>query len=226
MFYTVNNLCTKGLMNKEMQKNPFSQPWFDREFQTSFDPHRHRKAAQKPSTSAASDAQDHPSGLRSIHPWRSAHYWFDREDFDDTLVALGTHLFVSAFLVGAGHIVNGIQALYSEKVIPLTRSHGNLGDSPTKIELEWGDRWSQISGFSGMWFGGDYVLQLTFRTHKGKVYGPFGNMHYVYNIQPFRLVIQPDEKIVALSGVVSTGDNGKNLHLGALGLILCKDDSK
>jgi hypothetical protein len=49
-------------------------------------------------------------------------------------------------------------------------------------------------------------------------------MNYAYNIQPFRLVIQPDEKIVALSGVVSTGDNGENRHLGALGLILCKDE--
>ena len=67
------------------------------------------------------------------------------------------------------------------------------------------------------------MVQLTFRTHQGQVYGPFGSMNYAQNIQPFRLVIHPDESIVALSGVVSTGDNGKNRHLGALGLVLRKD---
>jgi hypothetical protein len=166
----------------------------------------------------------HSSLLRSIPPWRSASRWFDLEDFDDTPIAQSTHLFVSAFLVRAGDIVDGIQALHGAKPAPLTPPHGNLAVSQAKIELEPGDQWSEISGFSGEWFGGDYVLQLTFCTHQGKVYGPFGSMNYAHNIRPFHLVIQPDEKIVALSGVVSTGDNGKNRHLGALGLALCKDE--
>src|SRR5579864_3400764 len=119
-----------------------------------------------------------PFALRSIHPWRSANCWFDQEDFDDTSVAQSTHLFVSAFLVRAGDIVDGIQALYGEKVIPLTPPHGNIDVYQAKIELEPGDRWSEISGFYGEWFGGNYVLQLTFCTRQGKVYGPFGSMNY------------------------------------------------
>ena len=167
-----------------------------------------------------------PLPLRAIYPWRSASYWFDQEDFDDTPVALGTDLFVNAFLVRAGDIVDGIQALYSEQHIPLTLPHGNLTGHQTKIELESGDQWSEISGFYGEWFGGNYVVQLTFCTRQGQVYGPFGSLNYVYKSRPFHLVIRPDEKIVALSGVVSTGDNGKNLHLGALGLILCKQENE
>jgi hypothetical protein len=130
---------------------------------------------------------------------------------------------ISAFLVRAGMIVDGIQALYGEEAILLAPPHGNLEEYNTKIMLEPGDTWSEISGFYGNWFGGSYILQLTFHTHKGKTYGPFGNMEYAENIQPFSLVVQPNESIVALSGVVSFGDNGKNRHLGALGLVLRKE---
>jgi hypothetical protein len=198
-------------------------PQGDPEFQTSFDLRVLSLAPEVPSNHATSDTQDSPSLQRVIPPWRSANRWFDQEDFDDTPFAQGTHLSIRAFLVRAGDIVDGIQALYSEKVISLTPSHGNLADDHRRVELEPGDRWSEISGFFGDWFGGNYVLQLTFFTQRGKVYGPFGSMNYAQNIQPFHLSVQPDEKIVALSGVVSTGENGKNRHLGALGLILRKE---
>lgn len=193
-----------------------ANPQTDPEFQTRF--------GLRVLRFAQSDTQDQHPALRASKPWRSASRWFDREDFDDTPFAQETHLSVSAFLIQAGDIVDGIQALYSEKFVSVTPPHGNLASDHTKIELEPGDRWSEISGFFGNWFGGNYVLQLTFHTHQGKVYGPYGSMNYAQNIHPFRLIIQPDENIVALSGVVSTGDNGKNRHLGALGLILRKEE--
>lgn len=168
---------------------------------------------------------ENASPLRLIQPYRTANQWFDQGDFNDTQFAQSTNLSISAFLVRAGDIVDGIQALYGEQYVPLAPSHGNIDDYNTNITLEPGDRWSKISGFYGDWFQGIYVLQLTFHTHQGRVYGPFGSMNYAQNIQPFSLVIQPDESIVALSGVVSFGDNGRNRHLGALGLVLRKDES-
>ena len=160
------------------------------------------------------------SSLRVIEPFRSADQWFDEGAFNDTEIVKQTNRSISAFLVQAGNIVDGIQALYGEEAIPLAPSHGNLAEDQTKITLEPGDRWSEISGCYGSWFGGSYVLQLTFHTHQGKTYGPFGNMQYAEDIQPFSLMVQPNERIVALSGVVSFGDNGNNRHLGALGLVV------
>lgn len=200
-----------------------ASPQADPEFQTGFGLRVLSLAQQKPSNNVSLDTHGHPPLLRSIRPWRSANRWFDLEDFDDAPLAQSTHLSISAFLIRAGDIVDGIQSLYSEKFVPLTPPHGNIDGYQLKIELEPGDRWSEISGFSGDWFGGNYVLQLTFHTHQGKVHGPFGSMNYAQNIQPFRLIIQPDEEIVAFSGVVSSGDNGRNRHLGALGLILRRD---
>lgn len=167
---------------------------------------------------------ENASSLRVIEPFRSANQWFDQEDFNDMQFVRSANLSICTFLVRAGDIVDGIQALYSEKSIPLAPAHGNIDEYHTKVALEPGDTWSEISGFYGEWFQGTYVLQLTFRTHQGRVYGPFGSMNYAQHIQPFRLVIQPDERIVALSGVVSLGDNGRNRHLGALGLVLRKDE--
>jgi hypothetical protein len=164
------------------------------------------------------------SYLRVLAPFRSADRWFDKEDFNDTQLMRNTHQIVSAFRVQAGDIVDGIQALYGELPIPLAPPHGTIHADYHKVMLEPGDTWSEISGFYGDWFQGLYVLQLTFRTYQGRVYGPFGSMNYAENIQPFRHVIQPDEDIVAISGVVSSGDNGRNLHLGALGLVLHRRD--
>ena len=167
--------------------------------------------------------QKNVSSLRVIEPLRSANRWFDQGDFNDASLVQNENQSIQAFLVQAGDIVDGIQALYSEKRFSLTPPHGNINDDHARIALEPGDTWSEISGFTGNWFGGNYVVQLTFRTHQGRVHGPFGSMNYAQDIQPFRLVIQSDESIIALSGVVSTGDNGKNRHLGAIGLVLRKD---
>lgn len=162
--------------------------------------------------------------LRQIAAYRTANRWFDQGDFNDLPLVQNSNLSISTFLVRAGNIVDGIQALYGEQAITLAPPHGNLKEGSIRITLEPGDRWSKISGFYGDWFAGLYVVQLTFHTREGRTYGPFGDMGYATNIQPFSLVIQPDESIIALSGVVSFGDNGRNRHLGALGLVLRKDE--
>jgi len=190
-----------------------------------------KKAHAKPSSPQGKNnntpkrAQENSSFLREIEPFRLANQWFDEGYFNDTQLVLSTRLPISTFRICSGDIVDGIQALYSEKAIELAPAHGNVNQNHTRITLESGDRWSEISGFYGSWFGGLYVLQLTFRTQQGQIYGPFGSMNYGQNIQPFSLTIQPDETILALSGVVSFGDNGKNRHLGALGLVLRKDEA-
>ena len=172
----------------------------------------------------ASNNQSAPSSpLRVIDSFRQVEYWFDEETFDDTDLVYDERQEVRAFLIHAGNIVDGIQAHYGAGELPLAPAHGNVGEHDTKIVLDPDDAWSEISGCRGEWFGGDYVVQLTFHTRSGKIYGPFGDMAYAENIQPFSLAIQPDEHILALCGVTSFGDNGKNRHLGALGLILHKE---
>jgi hypothetical protein len=180
---------------------------------------------QDKNSSTLETTQNSSSSWREIEPFRLANQWFDEGYFNDTQLVQSMNLPVSAFLINSGDIVDGIQALYGGKAIELAPAHGNVGQNHASITLESGDRWSEISGFYGSWFGGLYVLQLTFRTQQGLIYGPFGSMNYAANIQPFCLTIQPDESILALSGVVSFGDNGRNRHLGALGLVLSKDEA-
>jgi hypothetical protein len=196
----------------------------DLEVQTNFTLHMVRSRQSKQLDKIDPTLPTNASILRVIEPFRSADRWYDQGNFNDTSHTQNENLSINAFSVQAGDIVDGIQAFYSEKFIPLAPPHGNINEYSAKITLEPGDTWSEISGFYGDWFGGNYVLQLTFHTHQGRTYGPFGSMNYAQNIHPFHLIIQPDEKIVALSGVVSSGDNGRNSHLGALGLVLRKNE--
>jgi hypothetical protein len=165
----------------------------------------------------------HENSLRTIEPYREADRWFDEGSFNDGEQMRDMTASIKGFRLHAGNIVDGIQALYAEDSGIVMPPHGNVGEGDFEIELEPGDSWSRIEGFYGEWFGGEYVLQLTFSTRQGKTYGPYGNMDYATDINPFSLVAEPGEHIVALTGTVATGDNGRNLHLGALGLILRRE---
>jgi hypothetical protein len=136
--------------------------------------------------------------------------------FDDT--ALATTQPLTQLIVRWGNIVDSIQVFYGTPPIG-TSVYGGLGGGPTTLSLG-DDPITEISGFTGYWFGANYVLQLTIRTRSNVVYGPFGDMSYANGAKtPFTLKAEANEQIVGFFGSATYGDNGKSVFLGSLGAI-------
>ena len=51
--------------------------------------------------------------------------------------------------------------------------HGGNGGTPNTVAIPAGDAAAQVSGYTGVWFGWNCVLQITITTRNGKVFGPF-----------------------------------------------------
>lgn len=137
--------------------------------------------------------------------------------FDDTSAAQGLQQSLTVIRVQSGDIVDGIQACYGSARTSLPH-HGGSGGTVTEIVLDQGDGIAQISGFYGGWFGGNYILQLTIQTKKGKTYGPFGTMAFETTRTPFSLVVNANEQVIAFFGSVAPGNNGQSQFLGSLGM--------
>lgn len=76
-----------------------------------------------------------------------------------------------------------------------------------------------VSGYTGYWFGGSYVLQITIRT-KSNVFGPYGDMAYAQSSTPFSFQVEANEQIVGFFGSATYGNNGQSVFLGSLGVIV------
>lgn len=137
--------------------------------------------------------------------------------FDDTSAAQSLQQPLTVIHVQHGNIVDGIQAFYGSARTALPH-HGGNGGTATEIVLDPGDGVTQISGFYGGWFGGNYILQLTIHTKQGKTYGPFGDMQYATTRTPFSLAANANEQTIAFFGSVAYGNNGQSQFLGSLGM--------
>ncbi len=78
---------------------------------------------------------------------------------------------------------------------------GDSGTAAPEIVLDSGDYLVGISGYTGVWFGWDCVLQISFTTKNGKVYGPYGSMNNASSKVAFTSPTPPSgHAIVAFSG--------------------------
>lgn len=137
--------------------------------------------------------------------------------FDDTSAAQSLQQPLTSIRVQSGNIVDAIQVCYGSTRTALPH-HGGIGGAVTEVVLDQGDGIAQFSCFYGSWYGGNYILQLTIHTKKGKTYGPFGTMEYATTQTPFSLVVNSNEQAIAVFGSVAYGNNGQSQFLGSLGI--------
>jgi hypothetical protein len=136
--------------------------------------------------------------------------------FDDNAQATTQPL--NQLIVRHGNIIDSIQAFYGSPSVG-TPVHGGNGGGPTPVPLS-GDPIIEVSGYTGYWFGADYVLQITIKT-RSRTYGPFGNMDYASGVKtPFAMTAQANEEIVGFFGSAAYGNNGQSVFLGSLGVII------
>jgi len=156
-----------------------------------------------------------PSQYRQLGPVGD-NTW-SAEPFDDTEAAKKLKEPLTKIRVYHGDIIDGIQAFYGSEQKAL-RLHGGRKTGYEDIVLEAEDVLIEVNGFYGHWFGENYILQLVFRTRNGKIHGPFGTTLYSKSHTPFSLRVDENERVIAFSGSIALGDNGKARYLGSIGL--------
>lgn len=139
------------------------------------------------------------------------------EPFDDTSAAQNLGQPLSKITVHTGNIIDAITTFYGGQYQALP-AHGGSGGDGTDIVFDPEDVLIEVSGFYGSWYGGNYILQLTFTTRNGKNYGPYGDMNSASTRTPFRLQANANEQVLAFFGSTAFGSNGRAMYLGSLGI--------
>jgi hypothetical protein len=153
-----------------------------------------------------------PVQYRRIGPFGAA----GQMPFDDNDLATTQPL--TQLIVRCGNIIDGIQAFYGDSLVA-TPIHGGSGGGQNTLPLS-DDPIIEVSGFTGYWFGANYVLQLTIKT-RSQTYNPFGDMAYANGEKtPFTLKAEVNEEIVGFFGTATYGNNGQSIFLGSLGAIV------
>lgn len=171
-------------------------------------------AAYSPTDIATAIAQLYPqsTSYRRLGPAGTA----GQMPFDDNAVATGGQP-LTQLNIRHGNIIDHIQAYYGTPPVAAP-VHGGEGGGPTVIPLT-NDPIIEVSGYTGYWFGANYVLQLTIKT-KTKAYDPLGDMAYAQSPTPFSFRVEPNEQIVGFFGSATYGNNGQSVFLGSLGVIV------
>ncbi len=179
------------------------------------------------------DAQDAYQGYEAhdygvIMQWRlnSSNYQFEQAQqmllyqliwpssgvaFDDSNIAgAAGNPPLTQLVVRAGNVVDAIQATStgtpggSDQGDYYMAQHGGNGGSAYTVSLNANDPITQISGFTGVWFGWHVVLQVKFQTRSGQAHGPFGTMANATAKVPFNFTAPPGQSIVAFKGTTRT----------------------
>lgn len=118
--------------------------------------------------------------------------------FDDgpTIAMLGNPP-IAGMVVMAGEILNAIQTTSGAYGLP---QHGDTSGSANTITLAAGERITEATGATGIWYGNACVVQLTLKSSAGKTYGPYGTMGGVTSSTPFTFTAPSGQSIVAFSG--------------------------
>lgn len=149
-------------------------------------------------------------------------------DFDDgPIVAAAGNPPIETLVIRHGDVVDALQATnlgsFSGQPVayPLVQ-HGGDGGVAATIKLAPGDAIVSITGFSGIWFGWQCVLQITVHTQKGQTFGPFGSMAGASSQTPFTLAAPAGQSIVAFSGstvTVPQSGGGESAILASLDIV-------
>lgn len=121
-------------------------------------------------------------------------------DFDDTSIvqAAGSPP-ITAMTIRAGDVIDAIQVTNGDFAMP---QHGGGGGQAANIDIAPGDAIASISGYAGIWYGWNCVLQLTITTRNGQVFGPYGSMNGATSSTPFSFTAPAGQSILALSGSI------------------------
>jgi hypothetical protein len=109
---------------------------------------------------------------------------------------------VQATNTGTGPYNYGTQGSKTGEFI-LLQHGGNSGESQT-VNIPLDDPIVSISGYTGIWYGWQCVLQLTLTAKSGTTYGPFGSMAGSSTRVPFTKSAPSGQSVVAFSGSTVT----------------------
>jgi hypothetical protein len=149
-------------------------------------------------------------------------------DFDDgPIVAAAGNPPIGTLVVRHGDVVDALQATNPGSVFgnPVTYQlvqHGGDGGEAATVTLAEGDAIASITGFTGIWYGWECVLQITVHTQNGATFGPFGTMAGATSQTPFALAAPAGQSIVAFSGstvTVPEAGGGDSAILASLDIV-------
>ena len=135
-------------------------------------------------------------------------YGIPGTSFDDTpIIGAAGNPFISQMVVRSGEVLDAIQAtnsgtFESDPVQYILLQHGGNGGTASNVSIPSGDLITEITGYLGIWFGWNCVLQITIKTAGGKVFGPFGTMTNASSKTPFTYTAPQGQSIVAFSGSI------------------------
>lgn len=178
--------------------------------------------------------QGHSYNYQDIFMWRlnSGNYQFEQaqlmilsqlanppagDNFDDTaIVAAAGNPAITQMIIHSGEILNAIQVVNtgatsynngtqgSGSGIFTLLQHGETSGGSQTINIPNNDPIVSISGYTGVWYGWNCVLQLTLTGQSGKTYGPYGSMTGATSQTPFTQSGQSGQTVVAFKGTTVT----------------------
>lgn len=138
-------------------------------------------------------------------------------NFDDSAVAAAAgNPPITQMIIQSGDVLNAIQAVNTgttsfnigtqgagSGIFTLLQHGGTSGGSQT-INIPTNDPIVSVSGYTGVWYGWNCVLQLTLTGQSGRTYGPFGSMAGATSQTPFTQTGQSGQTVVAFKGSTVT----------------------
>ena len=137
--------------------------------------------------------------------------------FDDTaIIGASGNPNITQMMIRSGDVLDAIQTVNTGTgpyntgtqdpktgIFTLLQHGGNSGGSQT-INIPLTDPIVSISGYTGIWYGWQCVLQLTLKGKSGATYGPFGSMAGASTKIPFTQSAPTGKSVVAFSGSTVT----------------------
>ncbi len=139
--------------------------------------------------------------------------------FDDTpIIGAAGNPNITQMTIRSGNVLDAIQAVNTGTgpynfgtqnpktgtgIFTLLQHGGNGGGSQT-VNIPPTDPIVSISGYTGVWYGWQCVLQLTLTGKSGATYGPFGTMAGSTTQTPFTQSAPSGQSVVAFSGSTVT----------------------
>ncbi|WP_428740525.1 glycosyl hydrolase family 18 protein [Tenacibaculum sp.] len=137
--------------------------------------------------------------------------------FDDTPIAgAAGNPSITQMTIRSGNVLDAIQTVNTGTgpyntgtqnrntgVFTLPQHGGNSGTSQT-INIPQTDPIVAVSGYTGMWYGWQCVLQITLTGKSGVTYGPYGTMNGSVMQTPFKQSAEAGQSLVAFKGSTVT----------------------
>jgi hypothetical protein len=135
--------------------------------------------------------------------------------FDDVpIIGAAGNPLVSRIIVRSGNVLDSLQVTSSgifqpnpQQQVPVhyeLPQHGGNGGNPANVPISSGDKLVAISGYTGIWYGRNCVLQITLTTAQGKIFGPYGTMAGAQTKTPFNYTAPSGQSLLAFSGTTAT----------------------